>query len=73
VGRQAEPSDARGVHLVRHGESLSSIARKILGPGATDAQVASYVKRLWGLNSHRIGSGDPDLIYAGTRLRLPPA
>ena len=69
--QQTAPDNAGGHHVVRAGESLTAIARKILGAGASDAEIAGYVKRLWSLNSDRIGSGDPDLIHPGDRLRLP--
>ena len=32
--------------------------------------VAGKVAELWRLNEDRIGTGDPNLIYAGTELRL---
>jgi hypothetical protein len=34
------------------------------------AEVEAEVARLWRLNAARIGTGDPNLIYAGTALRL---
>ena len=62
-------SNARS-HVVRHGESLWSIASDRLGDGASATQVSREVSRLWELNAERIGTGSPDLLYAGTRLRL---
>lgn len=64
----ASPGDP--FHVVRRGESLWSIASDVLGDGASDARVAREVSRLWELNSDRIASGSPDLLFAGTRLRL---
>ena len=58
------------VHVVRPGESLWSIAADLLGERATAASVAREVNRLWELNDERIGTGQPDLLFAGTRLRL---
>lgn len=58
------------IHVVQRGESLWSIASDVLGDGAGSAQVARQVNRLWELNEERIGTGSPDLLYAGTRLRL---
>jgi hypothetical protein len=58
------------VHVVRPGESLWSIATDLLGEGATVASVAREVNRLWELNDERIGTGQPDLLFTGTRLRL---
>ena len=60
-----------GVHVVRRGESLWSIAAGLLGPGAGAAEVAALVNDLWTLNAARIGTGSPDLIMAGTELVLP--
>ena len=58
------------VHTVQRGESLWSIATDVLGGGASTDRVAREVSRLWELNAERIGTGSPDLLYAGTRLRL---
>jgi nucleoid-associated protein YgaU len=59
-----------GSHLVQAGDSLWSIAAARLGPGASAAQIAREVDRLWSLNRDRIASGDPDLIRVGEHLRL---
>ncbi len=58
------------LHTVRPGESLWSIATALLPPGAGNGQIAAEVQRLWNLNADRIGTGDPNLIYVGTVLRL---
>ena len=55
---------------VRRGESLWSIASDLAGDGASPAQIARVVNRLWELNSERIGTGNPDLLMVGTRLTL---
>lgn len=57
-------------HVVQRGESLWSIATDRLGEQAGVAQIAREVDRLWQLNEQRINSGNPDLLYAGTRLQL---
>ena len=62
---------SKGVHVVRAGESLWSIAEDLLGPGASTEEIARAVERLWELNAERIGSGDPDLIVSGQRLAIP--
>jgi hypothetical protein len=46
------------------------IAADHLGPGATNAQIATEVRRLWRLNAATIGSGDPNVIMPGQRLAL---
>jgi hypothetical protein len=72
----AEPNEARsglagrGFHTVRAGECLWSIAAALLPGGASNAEVAAEVQRLWHLNASRIGTGHPNLLMVGTRLRL---
>jgi hypothetical protein len=58
-------------HVVQRGESLWSIAKDLLGNDASTARIAREVERLWQLNKARIGTGNPDLLIAGTRLVLP--
>ena len=64
--RAAAPGDR--FHVVRPGESLWSIAADLLGDRATVPRIAREVNRLWELNDERIRTGDPNLLYAGTRL-----
>lgn len=64
-----KPGDS---YTVRTGDSLWPIARKQLEAGSSDAAVALRVKHLVDLNlKDRIASGDPDLLTAGEKLRLP--
>jgi hypothetical protein len=69
------PSPASAGHstrvIVRPGDSLWAIARRSLGPGASNEAVEHKLVRIWDLNAGRIGTGDPNLIFAGTALRLP--
>jgi hypothetical protein len=58
------------VHVVQRNESLWSIAKDVLGDDASPARIAREVNRLWELNGSRIGTGDPDLLMAGTKLVL---
>lgn len=71
---RSAPSTTSSAHagwtIVRPGQSLWSIAQARLGPRASGSQVAQQVHRLWATNARRIGSGDPDLVYAGQKLRL---
>jgi nucleoid-associated protein YgaU len=69
-GAAAHSLAGRRFHVVRAGESLWSIAKAMLPGGTSNAAIAREVRRLWRLNSRRIGTGDPGLIYAGTELRL---
>jgi hypothetical protein len=61
---------ANPFHVVQRGESLWSIANDLLGNDASVARIAREVNRLWELNSARIGTGDRDLLMAGTKLAL---
>lgn len=68
----AKPGSLAGrhLHVVRSGESLWSIAAALLPSGAGNDEIVAKVHRLWRLNAARIGTGDPNLILVGTRLRL---
>ena len=71
-GRQDARAGAQkgGTYVVRPGDSLWGIAKATLGGSPSNARVAGEVKRLWDLNDVEIGTGNPDLIYAGQRLKL---
>jgi Tfp pilus assembly protein FimV len=72
----SQPSSARPreidghTYTVRPGDSLWSIARRLLGKGASPADIAREVNRLRELNRERIATGDPDLLMVGTKLTL---
>src|SRR5512146_1317332 len=53
-------------YVVRPGDCLWHIAADLLPGSASTSAIAHEVERLWRLNSSRIGTGDPNLIYAGT-------
>jgi len=63
-------------HTVVHGDHLWSIAGQRLAavgdgrPGQHD--IARYWLRVIEANRETIRSGDPDLIYPGEVIRLPP-
>jgi hypothetical protein len=57
-------------HTVAAVECLWTIAEGYLPPGASNAEIAAEVHRLWVLNAGRIGTGDPDVLLIGTVLRL---
>ena len=57
-------------YVVQSGDSLWSIAKRLLGRDASSARIAREVHRLWSLNEARIATGDPDLLRVGTELRL---
>lgn len=74
MGRHAAASAASGMSssvMVRSGDSLWAIARREVGDGASDREVEARLVAIWNLNARRIGTGDPNLIFPGTRLRLP--
>jgi LysM domain len=70
TGGRTEPLGDARFYSVSRGDSLWSIAKRALGREATPAEIARVVARLWSLNEDRIGTGDPDLLMVGTRLRL---
>lgn len=57
-------------YVVEPGDCLTYIAEALLPAGATEAEIEGEVDRLWRLNEDRIGTGDPDVIYVGTVLKL---
>jgi hypothetical protein len=56
--------------VVAPGDSLWSISSELLGPGATEQQIAKSVGRIYALNRNQIGP-DPDLIITGQKLSVP--
>ena len=70
AGAQTEDGSAPAM-VVRPGDSLWSISEQRLGPDATPQRVARGAQRIHALNRGRIGA-DPDLIFAGQELSLPP-
>jgi Domain of unknown function (DUF4397)/LysM domain len=60
-----------GSVVVRPGDSLWSIARRLVGPSASNEEVENKLRAVWGMNEKRIGTGDPNLIFPGQRLMLP--
>ncbi len=64
-------SHAAGVVVVAPGDSLWGLARGLLAPSASQAEVLALTERLAARNRAVIGA-DPDLIHPGQRLQLPP-
>ena len=67
-GASPDRSSHQRFLTVRPGDSLWSIAKRLLGPDASSAQIARKVAQLWKLNGERIGTGRPDLLLVGTKL-----
>lgn len=79
----AQPTSAKpvarpsGLVTVEPGQSFWSIARaaetQLLGRAATDREVARYWLALIAANASRlVRPGDPNLLYVGQALLLPP-
>lgn len=60
-----------GTVVVAPGDSLWKIAADRLGPGASSHAIYAELVRIWDRNASRIGTGDPNLIFPGTRLTIP--
>jgi LysM repeat protein len=58
--------------VVRPGDSLWSISEERLGQNATPQRIADAAEQIYTLNRGRIGA-DPDLIFVGQELLVPPA
>jgi len=70
-----QPEAPRSV-VVEPGDHLWLIAERqleeVAGVGADDVAVGRYWRRVIEANRHRLRSGDPDLIYPGETILLPP-
>lgn len=58
--------------VVKPGDSLWSISEQRLGQEASPQRVYDHTYQMYALNRKIIGA-DPDLIFAGQRLSLPPS
>ena len=69
--RSARGAAAAGSSIVvKPGDSLWSIARELVGANAPDNAVERKLVAIWDANESRIGTGDPNLIFPGTRLQV---
>jgi nucleoid-associated protein YgaU len=73
------PEAGRNRHAVAEGETLWTIARdrlaKASGGGSgepTNQELTEYWAKVVAANQGRLESGDPDLIYRGEEIILPP-
>ncbi|MGA2014466.1 MAG: hypothetical protein ABSH51_28610 [Solirubrobacteraceae bacterium] len=53
--------------VVAHGDCLWTIARRALGAQASNEAVWNETMAIYDLNAKRIGTGDPNLLFPGTR------
>jgi resuscitation-promoting factor RpfA len=58
-------------HVITPGDHLWSIAAAHLG-AVTAAEIAPYWRRVVEHNRSRLRSGDPNLVYPGEIIELPP-
>ena len=67
-----EPSggDAGSVTVVE-GDHLWKISARRLGEGASDEEISPYWRQVVVVNTPRLRSGDPDLIYPGEIVEVP--
>lgn len=66
------PAAGTAAHTVVDGDNLWSITAGTLGPDASDAEVHGPWRAVVEANRGRLRSGDPDLIYPGEQVVLPP-
>jgi hypothetical protein len=77
VPARAEPAPEadRNRHEVAEGQTLWTIARDQLARGSgepTNQEVTEYWAKVVEANQGRLESGDPDVIYPGEEINLPP-
>lgn len=66
---KAQPETA-GTYVVKEGDCLWTIAAAHLEGRATNRAVTGEVDRIYRVNAETIGTGNPNLIYPGQRLKL---
>jgi nucleoid-associated protein YgaU len=71
-----EAADPRSTVVVRRGDNLWDISATRLerrwGRKPADHEIAPYWRRVMETNRPRLRSGDPNLIYPGEVVELPP-
>ncbi|HEU4894777.1 MAG TPA: hypothetical protein VFT85_02975 [Acidimicrobiia bacterium] len=66
-----ETSTAAATVIVEKGDHLWKISAEHLGDGASDGEIAPFWREVVEVNTPRLRSGDPDLIYPGETVELP--
>jgi nucleoid-associated protein YgaU len=69
----SESSGVEDAHVtVRPGDHLWKISARHLQQSSPDSRLAPYWRRVVTVNTPSLRSGDPDLIYPGETITLPP-
>jgi hypothetical protein len=67
-----EASEETTREVVVEGDNISTMAEANMPPESTNQEVAEYVDQVAETNRDRLQSGDPDLIFPGETIILPP-
>lgn len=70
-GEEPSGGEAGSVTVVK-GDHLWKISARRLGDDASNREISPYWRQVVALNTPRLRSGDPDLIYPGEIVEVPP-
>jgi LysM repeat protein len=70
VPKTKAETETAGTYVVKPGDCLWTIAASHLDGHKGNRAIAAEVDRLYGINAATIGTGNPNLIYPGQRLKL---
>lgn len=71
VSSAPETPGSAATIVVSKGDHLWKISARHLGPDADDANITPYWVEVVEVNTPRLRSGDPDLIFPGEVVELP--
>lgn len=71
VDGHAEPASGPDTVLVEKGDHLWKISARHLGEGVGDDEIGPYWRLVVEVNTPRLKSGNPDLIFPGEVVELP--
>ncbi len=71
VDSSQQTPDDPGTVVVKKGDHLWKISARHLDGQAGNGEIAPYWRRVVEVNTPRLRSGDPDLIYPGEIVHLP--
>ncbi|HUG32382.1 MAG TPA: hypothetical protein VMM14_05770 [Acidimicrobiia bacterium] len=72
TGNAEPPGGDAGSVRVLEGDHLWKISARRLGDNATNEEISPYWRQVVVVNTPRLRSGDPDLIYPGEIVKVPP-